>query len=39
LVPNTEVHAYDAGHFALETYAPEISSAMIKFLDHLPKAK
>ena len=39
LVPKTEVHSYDAGHFALETHTPEISSAMIRFLDHLPKLK
>ena len=32
LVPGTEVHAFDAGHFALETHLPEISGAMRGFL-------
>jgi pimeloyl-ACP methyl ester carboxylesterase len=36
LVPKAEVHSYDAGHFALETHAPEIAAAMLKFLDRLP---
>jgi pimeloyl-ACP methyl ester carboxylesterase len=36
LAPKTEVHAYDAGHFALETHWPEIASAMLTFLDRLP---
>lgn len=35
LVPGAEVHAYDAGHFALETHLPEISAAMLDFLDRL----
>ncbi len=38
LVPSTEVHSYQAGHFALETHAPEIAAAMLAFLDRLPKA-
>jgi pimeloyl-ACP methyl ester carboxylesterase len=33
-IPNAEVHFYDTGHFALETHAPEIASAMANFLDH-----
>ena len=37
LVPNAEVHSYDAGHFALETHEPEIAAAMLTFLDQLPK--
>lgn len=37
LVPSTEVHSYQAGHFALETHAPEIAAAMLGFLDRLPK--
>lgn len=32
LVPSAEVHDYDAGHFALETHLPEISSAILSFL-------
>ena len=38
LVPGAEVHAYDAGHFALETHLPEISAAMLAFLDRLKLA-
>lgn len=38
LVPSAEVHAYDAGHFALETHAGEIAAAMLEFLDRLPKS-
>ena len=30
--PDAEVHFYDTGHFALETHAPEIASAMRDFL-------
>ena len=30
--PNTEVHFYDTGHFALETHAPEIAAAIRDFL-------
>jgi pimeloyl-ACP methyl ester carboxylesterase len=37
LVPATEVRAYDAGHFALETHAPEIASEMLAFLGRLPQ--
>lgn len=37
LVPSTEVHSYQAGHFALETHAPEIASATLGFLDRLPE--
>jgi len=36
LVPGTEVHSYAAGHFALESHAPEIADAMLDFLDRLP---
>lgn len=35
LVPSAEVHSWDAGHFALETHAPEIAQAMVAFLDRL----
>ncbi|GAB2179475.1 alpha/beta fold hydrolase [Dongia sp. agr-C8] len=35
LVPGAEIHGYDAGHFALETHLPEISAAMLTFLDRL----
>ncbi len=38
LLPGAEVHAYDAGHFALETHLPEISAAMLAFLDRLKPA-
>ncbi len=31
-IPDAEVHFYDTGHFALETHAPEIASAISKFL-------
>jgi pimeloyl-ACP methyl ester carboxylesterase len=30
--PNTEVHFFDTGHFALETHAPEIAEAIRHFL-------
>lgn len=36
LVPTTVVHSYAAGHFALETHAPEIAAAMLAFLGRLP---
>lgn len=32
LVPGTEVHLYDAGHFALETHVEEIADASLAFL-------
>jgi pimeloyl-ACP methyl ester carboxylesterase len=38
LVPQAEIHTFDAGHFALETHAPEIASAMVGFLDRLAKS-
>jgi len=31
-IPDAEVHFFDTGHFALETHAPEIASAITKFL-------
>lgn len=37
LVPGAIVHSYDAGHFALETHAPEIAAEMRTFLDGLSK--
>lgn len=37
LVPSTEVHSYAAGHFALETHAPDIAAAMLAFLGRLHK--
>jgi pimeloyl-ACP methyl ester carboxylesterase len=38
--PNAEVRFYDTGHFALETHAPEIASAIRDFLGRqlVPKA-
>lgn len=35
LIPDAEVHTYEAGHFALETHEPEIADAMLKFLGRL----
>lgn len=35
LNPVTEVHEFDAGHFALETHGPEIADVMLAFLDRL----
>jgi pimeloyl-ACP methyl ester carboxylesterase len=32
-IPDAEVHFYDTGHFALETHAPEIASAISAFLN------
>jgi pimeloyl-ACP methyl ester carboxylesterase len=32
--PNTEVHFYDGGHFALETHVQEIAATTRRFLDH-----
>ncbi|MQQ09300.1 alpha/beta fold hydrolase [Epibacterium sp. SM1979] len=32
LLPNAETHLYDAGHFALETHADEISTEILEFL-------
>ena len=32
-IPDTELHFYDTGHFALETHAPQIGEAMLDFLD------
>jgi pimeloyl-ACP methyl ester carboxylesterase len=32
-IPAAEVRFFDTGHFALETHAPEIASAMSAFLD------
>ncbi len=31
-VPDAEVHFFDTGHFALETYAKEIAEAIGEFL-------
>ena len=39
LVPKANILSYDAGHFALETHASEIATAMLAFLDQLPPAK
>ncbi|OYX73548.1 MAG: hypothetical protein B7Y95_08750 [Rhizobiales bacterium 32-66-11] len=39
LLPKAEVHLYDAGHFALETYGEEIATTTLDFLDRLPKAR
>ena len=35
-VPGTEVHLFDAGHFALETHAPEIARHIRDFMARLP---
>lgn len=35
LVPDAEVHSFDAGHFALETHGAEIAAAMERFLSRL----
>ena len=32
LVPDADVHLFDAGHFALETHASEISDAIHRFM-------
>lgn len=32
-IPETEVHLFDAGHFALETHVDEIGAATLSFLD------
>lgn len=37
--PGAEVHFYDTGHFALETHAAEIASAIRDFLDRKLKAQ
>jgi pimeloyl-ACP methyl ester carboxylesterase len=37
--PNAEVRFYDTGHFALETHAPEIASAIRDFLGRQPVSK
>ena len=34
-IPAAEVRFYDTGHFALETHAPEIASAITGFLDRV----
>lgn len=38
LVPQTEVHLFDAGHFALETHRDEIARDILTFVGSLPKA-
>lgn len=35
LLPKAEIHRFDAGHFALETHAPEIARRMRAFLGKL----
>jgi len=35
LLPKAEIHRFDAGHFALETHAPEIAARMRAFLGKL----
>lgn len=37
-IPAAEVHFYDTGHFALETHAAEIASAISSFLDRATAA-
>ncbi|HQS08846.1 MAG: hypothetical protein B7Y12_14130 [Rhizobiales bacterium 24-66-13] len=39
ILPKAEVHLYDAGHFALETYGEEIAATTLDFLGRLPKAR
>lgn len=35
----TEIHGFDAGHFALETHGPEIAQIILGFLDRLPRGE
>lgn len=35
----TEIHGFDAGHFALETHGPEIGEIILGFLDRLPRGE
>lgn len=37
LLPKAQVHLYDAGHFALETYGDEIAKETLGFLKALPQ--
>jgi pimeloyl-ACP methyl ester carboxylesterase len=37
-IPDTEVHFYDTGHFALETHGPEIAATMLDFLGRKVRA-
>ncbi len=37
LVPKTEVHLFDAGHFALETHVDEIAAVMLPFLARISR--
>ncbi len=37
-LPETELHFYDTGHFALETHGTEIGDTMLDFLDRKVKA-
>jgi pimeloyl-ACP methyl ester carboxylesterase len=34
-VPNAEIHILDAGHFAMDTKAPEVADLTLRFLDRL----
>ena len=35
-LPNAQLQLLDAGHFALETHAPQIAAAMLEFLARTP---
>ena len=37
-IPDTELHFYETGHFALETHGPEIAFAMLDFLGRRVRA-
>ena len=37
-IPETELHFYDTGHFALETHGPEIAATMLDFLGRKVRA-
>lgn len=39
LVAGTEVHLFDAGHFALETHVDEIAAAMLPFLARVARPR
>jgi pimeloyl-ACP methyl ester carboxylesterase len=37
-IPDAEINFYETGHFALETHAAEIGSAMVEFLGRYVEA-
>ena len=38
-IPDAEIHFYDTGHFALETHAPDIASAITGFMSGAPRRR